>query len=252
MTVTPDNLGGVADVVRWLVETPTPFFMISFQPIAQVGRTEAGLGDSVTVDALWREIARGVHGTADDASVARLLAGQKWLGHPACNRFVHGVVARRAEGTPRFHAVRMQGDAMDERVVDGFLDRFGGVSFRQDRPAVAAARMLGLLLRAPTFVARHLWPYSRHWLRRLGEGSAWRGAYGLLTGAVRPGGLLLVSHHFMSAPQLATPLGRERLAQCVFHVPLDGALVPMCEVNALGGRERYYATLRRARGAAVG
>ena len=58
MTVTPENLAGVADVVRWLMENPDAFFMVSFQPIAQVGRAENGLTDSVDVEALWAEIAR--------------------------------------------------------------------------------------------------------------------------------------------------------------------------------------------------
>jgi hypothetical protein len=56
----------------------------------------------------------------------------------------------------------------------------------------------------------------------------------------------------MSRDELETPLGRERLAHCVFHVPVDGELVSMCEVNALGVRERYYAQLaRRGREAAA-
>jgi hypothetical protein len=44
MTVTADNLDGVPGVVRWLARNADAFRMISFQPIAQVGRTEAGLG----------------------------------------------------------------------------------------------------------------------------------------------------------------------------------------------------------------
>jgi uncharacterized radical SAM superfamily Fe-S cluster-containing enzyme len=72
----------------------------------------------------------------------------------------------------------------------------------------------------------------------------------LATGRARVTPLVLVSHHFMSRAELETPLGQERLAHCVFHVPVDGELVSMCEVNALGVRERYYAQLAR-RGAAA-
>ena len=244
MTVTPENIGGVADVVSWLVDNPDAFFMISFQPIAQVGRTEDGLGDSVDVEALWREIARGVHGSADQASVARLLGGQKWLGHPACNRFVHGIVAKRASGGT-FHPVRQHGDATDERVVDGFLARFGGISFRRDTGGTAIARAIGLGLRAPRFFARSLPLFAAHWLRRLGHGSALRAARELATGQLSTHGLLFVSHHFMSKAQLETPLGQERVQQCVFTVPVNGQLVSMCEVNALGIREEYYAQIAR-------
>jgi hypothetical protein len=41
--------------------------------------------------------------------------------------------------------------------------------------------------------------------------------------------------------ELESPLGAERVARCVFHVPISDRLVSMCEVNALGARERYYA-----------
>ncbi len=244
MTVTPDNIGGVADVVRWLVDNPDAFFMISFQPVAQVGRTEDGLGDSVEVEALWREIARGVYGSADETSVAKLLGGQKWLGHPACNRFVHGIVAKRASGGT-LHCVRQHGDTTDERLVDGFLARFGGISFRRDTRATAIARAVGLALRAPGFFARSVPPFALHWLRRLGDGNAWRAVRELATGTLHAHGLLFVSHHFMSKAQLETPLGQERVQQCVFTVPVDGQLVSMCEVNALGIRERYYAQIER-------
>ena len=43
---------------------------------------------------------------------------------------------------------------------------------------------------------------------------------------------ILVVHGFMNREELSTPLGRERLAACVFRVPVDGRLVPMCELNA--------------------
>jgi hypothetical protein len=72
-----------------------------------------------------------------------------------------------------------------------------------------------------------------------------RGLGRVLTRAADVQPLVLVSHHFMSREQLATPTGRERLAHCVFLVPVDGELVSMCEVNATGIRERYYAQLAR-------
>ena len=47
---------------------------------------------------------------------------------------------------------------------------------------------------------------------------------------------LYVIHKFMSASELATPLGKERLRACVFKVPVDGRMVSMCELNASGMR----------------
>ncbi len=249
MTVTPDNINGVADVVRWLVENPDAFFMISFQPIAQVGRTEAGLGDSVDVERLWREIARGLYGDDSPASVQRLLIGQKWLGHSECNRFVHGVVAQYHDRVPqgaarsRFHPVRQHGDATDERAVDGFLSRFGGVSFRRDSRVEAAARFLGLALRAPMFMVRNVVPFLWHWLRRIDPKSPSRAIRDIVAGRLTTHGFVFVSHHFMSRTQLETPLGQERVKHCVFQVPINGTLTSMCEVNALGIREAYYAQI---------
>jgi hypothetical protein len=60
---------------------------------------------------------------------------------------------------------------------------------------------------------------------------------------VRIDGLTLTSHHFMSPAELATDLGRERLAACVFRLPAKGEMIPMCQVNAGGVRERFYAEI---------
>ena len=50
----------------------------------------------------------------------------------------------------------------------------------------------------------------------------------------------IVSHHFMSAAEIATPEGQERLHVCAFKVSLNGRLESMCAVNALGLREEFY------------
>ncbi|HZF67413.1 MAG TPA: radical SAM protein, partial [Gemmatirosa sp.] len=244
MTVTRDNLDGVTDVVRWLASHADAFRLISFQPIAQVGRTEEGFGGGVSVEALWDRVAEGLGVEGGAARMARMGV---WFGHEACNRMVNGVVVREAGAPPRYHALRDADDATDVRVVDGFLQRFGGVSFRLDSPAELVARCAGVARAAPRFVFGNLLPYARHWLRRVGGGSAARGAWRLATERATATPLVLVSHHFMSRAELETPLGRERLAHCVFHVPIDGELVSMCEVNALGVRERYYAQLARGR-----
>ena len=248
MTVTRENLDGVPDVMRWLASNSDAFRMISFQPIAQVGRTEDGLGGGVGVEELWAKIAEGLYGAAE--SPQRLLRGQKWLGHSACNRFVHGLVARREGAPPRFHPVREEGDAVDARVVDGFLRRFGGVSFRRDGGAELAARLAGIVLHAPGFVARNVGPYALHWLRRLDPARPLRAAREMASGRLAVNGLAIVSHHFMSREEIETPLGQERLGQCVFHVPIGDKLVSMCEVNALGIRDHYYEQIVAARDAA--
>ena len=67
----------------------------------------------------------------------------------------------------------------------------------------------------------------------------------LATGRARVHHFIVVSHHFMSRAEIETALGQERLHHCVFRVPIGEQMVAMCEVNALGARERLYHNLER-------
>jgi 7,8-dihydro-6-hydroxymethylpterin dimethyltransferase len=245
MTVTRDNVDGVPDVMRWLVGGQRVFRMISFQPIAQVGRTEDGFGGGVTADMLWSRIALTLT-KGDQRAADALLQSQVWFGHPSCNRILHGLVAHRDGESPHFFALRPSADAPHADTVEEFFRRFGGVSFKTDSRRTALARAVGLVLRAPGFIVRRLPGYVWHWLHRLGDGHPLHALRDLVTGRLRLQPLVVVSHHFMSADELDTEDGQARLAQCVFHVPVDGALVSMCEVNALGVRDRFYAALAAA------
>jgi hypothetical protein len=60
---------------------------------------------------------------------------------------------------------------------------------------------------------------------------------------VRVDGLTLTSHHFMSPADLATGTGRARLDACVFRLPVNGEMLPMCQVNAGGVRDAFYGEL---------
>lgn len=242
MTVTADNIAGVPAVVRWLARNADAFRLISFQPIAQVGRTLDGLGGGASVEVLWEKIAEGFDGPG--ASPGRLERGLMWLGHPGCNRYLAGVVSRQENETPRFHPMRTDGDPMDQCAVDGFLLRFGGVSFRLDAPIEKLTRIAALVLREPAFLLGTAGAYLRTWLGRFDGLHPWRFAWRLLTGRARVNGLVIVSHHFMSREEALSPVGQERLGLCVFNVPVGDQLVPMCEVNALGVREKFYEELR--------
>jgi hypothetical protein len=180
MTVTRENLAGVVDVVRWLAGNADAFRLVSFQPIAQVGRTEEGYGGGVDVDALWDRVAEGLGVAGGAARMARLGV---WFGHQACNRMVNGVVVRDDAAPPTFHALRDADDPTDVRVVDGFLARFGGISFRLDGARERAARCVGVAAAAPRFVLGNLLPYAAHWLRRAGRGRVGRGAWRSRPGA---------------------------------------------------------------------
>jgi hypothetical protein len=118
-------------------------------------------------------------------------------------------------------------DRPDEmRFLAELLDRLGGTSFRLDDGGAALRRAVGILALHGGFLASRAAPY----LWRL----LWRAR------TLRPRYFCIVSHHFMSAAEAASPGGRERLAVCAFRVPIGDRLEPMCAVNAFGLRDRFY------------
>ncbi len=241
MTVTAENLAGVASVCAWLVRNADAFCLISFQPIAQVGRTEDGLGGGADVEELWREVSRGVYG--DPVADSKLDRGTFVLGHPGCTKYVTGAVVLGNGEPPRYLPVRDLEHASSEALVLGFFRRWGGITFRQDRGLEIPARVLGMVLRTPLFFLRHALPYAWYWLARIDGTSALRGIGRLLRGKTKVHGLMFCSHHFMSREEIETPLGKERLDLCIFHTAVGDRIVSMCEANALGVRDQYYADL---------
>jgi hypothetical protein len=218
VTVTRQTLAGVPEIVRWFLAHADAFKMVSFQPLADVGRTDPKLR-GVDPDELWTHIAEGT----GDADIRR---GEGWLGHPACSRFVQGVAVKPAGRSPRLVPLYRRDQPEEMQVLGELLDRLGGASFRLDKSWQAVRRALQLAFRNAGFLVRHLVPQAVRLARRAGS---LRGNY-----------FCIVSHHFMSASETATPTGQERLAACAFRVPIDGVLQPMCAVNALGLREAYY------------
>jgi hypothetical protein len=217
VTVTRENLDGVPGIVRFFLKNADAFKMVSFQPVATVGRTDPALR-GVTPDALWARIAEG-------AGAPDLLRGAGSLGHPGCSRFVQGLATTR-RGQTAFVPLYRHDVADEMRFVNGLLDRLGGTSFRLDDRGRALRRATRLAVQHGGYVVRHGLPYLWRLFRR--------------AGTTRARYFCLVSHHFMSAAELESPVGRERLAACAFRVPIDGRLEPMCAVNALGLRRAFY------------
>jgi hypothetical protein len=223
VTVSQKNLEGVAGIVRWFLANADAFKMVSFQPLAQVGRTDP-LQQGINPDELWLRIAEG---TGDPA----IRRGEGWLGHPACSRFVQGLVVKRRKGVEFVPLYRR--DQVDEiQVLDELLRRVGGCSFRLDNRARAWRRACRILAQHGGFIIRRLLPRLGSLLRR--------------TRSLKANYMCIVSHHFMSAAGTSTPEGKERLATCAFRVAINGKLEPMCAVNALGLREAYYHQSRKA------
>jgi hypothetical protein len=232
VTVVPRNLGDVPGIVRWFFRNADAFKMVSFQPAARVGRTPPHLS-GVRPDPLWRRIAEGA-GRPD------LRRGEGWLGHPDCTRFVQGLLVGRPGGHPVFHPI-YRGDVREEmRFLSEIVDRIGGVSFRLDSRLNAVLKGLKIVASHPGFLVSRVLPEAWELLRRVSEGKPIQLVSERAVGRAEIRYFNLVSHHFMSREEAETPLGRERLALCVFRVPMGDRLVPMCALNALGLREAYY------------
>ncbi|MEM1452162.1 MAG: hypothetical protein AAF957_21815 [Planctomycetota bacterium] len=238
ITVTRSNLDGIADVVAWKLRNSDVFRVLSFQPVAEVGRTRDG--DGVTREELWREIARGLG--EEHGSPTSSWNSDQQFGHEACSKVVMGAVWRPNDGAPRFVPLR---DPTSERAEDDlreFFRRFGGISFRSDGRGLAAARAMGVFAMAPLFWARRGPRWLASLLRRARGGRSAAGALlALSTRRAELHGLAIVSHHFMDTETLESDEGQEREAACVFRVPVRGELVSMCRVNATTLRREIYA-----------
>jgi hypothetical protein len=224
VTVTRKNLEGVPGIVRWFLANADAFKMLSFHPLAQVGRTDPSL-KGVDSDELWHHIAQGT----GDPAVRR---GEGWLGHPACSRFVQGLAVRR-RNTTAFLPLYRRDQEHEMRLLDELLERLGGTSFRLDSRTRARRRLGRILLRHGGFIVAQLLPQVFRLVRR--------------ARSLKANYFCIVSHHFMSPAELSTARGKERLAACAFRVPINGQLQSMCAVNALGLRQAYYQQKPNAR-----
>ncbi|MEM7199959.1 MAG: hypothetical protein AAF628_06820 [Planctomycetota bacterium] len=239
VTVTPANLADIGDVVDWVLRNADAFRMLSFQPIAEVGRTQDRRDEDVSAEALWERICAPVG--------RRLHRHAMHFGHPECNTTVPIVVVATGAERQVFDVVR--GGASGDAKTFGRALRTLGCAMDLDLPLWRnALPVAGALVRDPVLCGR-LVAYG---VRRLvSDRTTWtRSLFSALRGRpprVRP--VLLVVHRFMTAAELATPLGQERLQACVFKVPVDGELVSMCELNASGLRRSLN---QRALGQAQG
>jgi len=236
LTVTQGNLPQIPDVVRWLIRNRDAFSLVSFQPLAQVGRTRKSQ-HGVTADELWTEVAKG---TAD-FGLNVLGAGPMHFGHTECTRFVPLFTLERPGGDLRAYQL-IRDEPEDVAIMSEFFARgLGGAAFRDDRPLEVVGRALGLARTAPRWFLGRVRRWAARRLRTEVGTSIGRLLVDTLRGRVRFGGFTLTSHHFMNPAELKTEVGQARLAACVFRLPYQGKMVPMCQMNADGVRERFYA-----------
>ena len=220
-TVTEQNVQDLPEVVRWCVENADAFRLLSLQPTADVGRTKAReqVGRR---DFIWQQVCAGLGIEANPEAMT--------FGHPACNTVSLNFVVHWDHD--QYQVVEVT--AADPRSTRFFkrlmMESFAGFTPDREPAHVVAARVLGrlrkapdLLWRVPGYCGYRAWT-ERDWLPAflgaVARGRPWW---------VRP--LAVVVHNFMSAHELETPEGQDRLAACAFKVPIDGRMVSMCELN---------------------
>lgn len=223
MTVTPKNVGQIADVIRACKDDG--FGLFSFQPAAFVGddrRWQESYGHT-SGDEVWAQIERGAG--------ARLPFRALQIGHEKCNRTTYGFYVG-----PSYYPALDDEDPADLCVRDTFLQRFGGVSFSGTQRGVLVVKVLRVVARHPSAA----WPFL-HWAIRR---SRQAGVRNLLRHGVRP--VTFVMHSFMDASDVAPAWEamqrgeqcreprlretQERLQACAYAMahPETGELVPAC------------------------
>jgi hypothetical protein len=236
LTISRDNLAGVPAVVDWCFRNRDAFGLISFQPLARVGRTLDHL-QGVDAGDLWLRIGEALHPYGFTWTERSPLQ----FGHPDCTRMEPLAVYQPRGKSPRVAAVVRAHNAEDATVVAGFFQHgLGGLAYRDDTLFERVCRTVGVLAKAPLFFVGEV----RRWAsaRAAALDTSLAGlAWNLLSGRARLDSFVVVSHHFMGDEEVATAKGRERLAACVFRLAVGDEMVPMCQVNAAGVREAVYA-----------
>jgi len=228
MTVTPRNIGEVADVIRACRDMG--FRMFSFQPAAFVGNTARWKEQyrEFTTDELWDEIQDGAGG--------RLHWNALQIGDPRCNRTAYGAYV-----SGRYVPLLDEDDERDLRWLDEFIAAFGAMDFAVP-PALLATRATRAFASRPSTL-----PSLVGWLRRfVVRGGGLRAVL-----ADNPRAITYVMHAFMDARAVrpAWELLRrgegsddpdiratqERLQACSYAMahPEDGTLVPACAQHSV-------------------
>jgi len=238
VTVHRRSLDQIPEVMDWLVKNLDAFRMVSFQPVAEVGRTQDESIEGLTLDDVWEQVCRGL-GTEINPDAMH-------FGHPECHIVTPVVVARAGKRFIVLETVR-RGKKWDRSYLRRLLRHVGGYTVRGKSRAENLTGILSLTLRNPLLLAESLlYGVYRSWESRRSLAAILFEAIRCRRLSVRP--LALVVHKFMSPGELETPVGQERLAACTFKVPLDGRMISMCEMNATELRSKLYprARMRKA------
>jgi len=227
MTVTPRNLGEVAQVIRDCHSLG--FRMFSFQPAAAVGNTNRWKEDydEIDQDRVWAEVERGAG--------ARIPYKVAQIGDERCNRTGYGAYVGERwvpfldDRCPADHTAR-----------DVFFNAVGGLDFAA--PArLTTARLARVAAREPRLVTEAV-RFAGRWTRRAGVRALAHD---------RPFAVTFVMHAFMDArnvrpaweglqrgelsddPRIRAT--QERLQACSYAMshPESGTLVPACAQHSV-------------------
>jgi MoaA/NifB/PqqE/SkfB family radical SAM enzyme len=223
MTVTPRNLGEVAQVTRDCRDMG--FRMLSFQPAAFVGN-EARWKDEYRAfsrDDVWAEI--------EDGAGGRLHYDALHVGDVRCNRTAYGGYVG-----DRYVPLFDEDSAADADFLDSFIRACGGMDFVAPR-GILAARAVRAIAREPMLV-----PRLTAWARRLAARAG--GPLAIKRDGFRA--VTYVMHSFMDARHVrpawealergevaedpAVREAQERLQACSYAMahPDEDRLVPAC------------------------
>ncbi|MEE2902797.1 MAG: radical SAM protein [Myxococcota bacterium] len=224
-TVTEKNFYDIPDVLEWSLDNVDAFRMISFQPTAEVGRTrdKEQIGKNPQI---WDVICEGLGQKINKHPLK--------FGHPDCNTvammFVISWIDEQGDQQRRLMEVTRDNEYDRKFFFKLLCEGFAGFSPDGESGEVLLARILGRLRKHPslaweisTFCANRALQ-ERQWipsfLSAFGRGRFWQ---------IKP--FVIVIHNFMSAHELQTETGQQRLQACAFRIPIDGRMVSMCEVN---------------------
>lgn len=230
VTVHQRSLEQIPEVMRWMVMNLDAFRMISFQPVAEVGRTQDESIQDLTLEDVWARVCGGL-----GAEVNR---DAMHFGHPECHIVTPVIVVRAGERHIVLETAR-KGKRWDRSYLRRLLDHVGGYTVRGKGRVANVLGIVSLTLSHPLLVLETLfYGIYRTWGDRRKISSVLLEAVAKGHLSVRP--LVVVIHKFMSPGELDTPIGQERLAACTFRVPVDGNMISMCELNATELRSKLY------------
>ena len=159
VTVTPANLGDIPDIVHWSLANADAFRIVSFLPVADVGRTEDHTS-AVSLDRVWDGVCAGIGRRLNRRAIL--------FGHPECNITVP-LIAISGEGALGVVELVREGKRWDAGFAARSLERLVphydfNLSPHRNFPRLFSRLILNPMigLEAVAFVLYRLWGTQEH------------------------------------------------------------------------------------------